>query len=81
MNSNHESLAFLMLCNKLIKKLDSSLITIAEEYSGYPTLCGPINEGGVGFDYRLLMGIPDFWINVFIYLYCYKKIDFKTQKN
>lgn len=27
-----------------------------------PGLCRPIEEGGIGFDYRLAMGIPDFWI-------------------
>lgn len=28
---------------------------------GFPTLCRPVEEGGVGFDYRLGMGLPDFW--------------------
>ena len=29
-----------------------------------PTLCRPVGEGGVGFDYRLSMGLPDFWIRL-----------------
>ena len=29
-----------------------------------PTLCRPINEGGIGFDYRLAMALPDMWIKV-----------------
>jgi len=29
--------------------------------AGLPTLCRPVGEGGVGFDYRLGMGLPDFW--------------------
>ena len=66
MNSNFESLCFLMLANHLIKMKDKNAICIAEEYTGYPTLCRPISEGGVGFDYRLLMGLPDLWKKVFI---------------
>lgn len=27
-----------------------------------PTLCRPVIEGGVGFDYRLSMAVPDMWI-------------------
>ncbi|MEN2495473.1 MAG: 1,4-alpha-glucan branching enzyme [Marteilia pararefringens] len=63
-NSNHEALAFLMLANFLIKSKDEDSITIAEEFTGYPTLCRPICEGGVGFDYRFLMGIPDLWFKL-----------------
>ena len=29
-----------------------------------PALCRPIDEGGIGFDYRLGMAIPDKWIEV-----------------
>ena len=29
-----------------------------------PTLCRPIDEGGIGFDYRLAMALPDMWIKV-----------------
>jgi 1,4-alpha-glucan branching enzyme len=32
--------------------------------SGMPGLCRPIVEGGIGFDYRLAMGIPDYWIKL-----------------
>src|SRR5438270_5218439 len=27
-------------------------------------LARPVNEGGLGFDYRLAMGIPDYWIKL-----------------
>jgi 1,4-alpha-glucan branching enzyme len=37
-------------------------VTIAEDMSGLPGLAAPLTEGGLGFDYRLAMGIPDFWI-------------------
>ena len=34
------------------------------DVSGMPTLCRPVEEGGVGFDYRLAMSIPDMWIKL-----------------
>ena len=43
---------------------DSYLITIAEDTSALPGLCLPISQGGVGFDYRLAMGVPDMWIKL-----------------
>ena len=39
-------------------------ITIAEDVSGMPLLCVPVSRGGVGFDYRLSMAIPDMWIKI-----------------
>ena len=29
-----------------------------------PGVCRPIAEGGIGFDYRLAMAIPDKWIKL-----------------
>ena len=40
-------------------------VTIAEDVSGMPGLCRPVAEGGLGFDYRLGMAIPDKWIEVY----------------
>ncbi len=40
------------------------MLTIAEDVSGMPALCRPVWEGGVGFDYRLAMAIPDKWIKL-----------------
>lgn len=40
------------------------VITIAEDVSGMPLLCVPVSKGGVGFDYRLSMAIPDMWIKL-----------------
>ena len=31
-----------------------------------PALCRPVDEGGVGFDYRLAMAVPDTWIKVLL---------------
>jgi 1,4-alpha-glucan branching enzyme len=30
--------------------------------SGMPGLALPVSDGGMGFDYRMAMGIPDYWI-------------------
>ena len=62
MNQDGEALCYLTLANKLIHEVNPNAITIAEEMSGLPELAVPFNDGGMGFDYRMAMGIPDFWI-------------------
>lgn len=57
-----DAINYLILANKLIHELNSYAITVAEEVSGMPGLATPLNQGGYGFDFRLAMGIPDFWI-------------------
>ena len=59
-----DAVTYLTLANKLIHSLNPSAITIAEDVSGMPGICLPIDDGGVGFDYRLGMAIPDFWIKM-----------------
>ena len=59
-----DAITYLTLANKLIHSLNKSAITIAEDVSGMPGICLPIDDGGVGFDYRLGMAIPDFWIKM-----------------
>ena len=54
----------LMLANELLHELYPDVITIAEDVSGMPALCLPLALGGVGFDYRLAMAIPDMWIKI-----------------
>lgn len=51
-----------MLANALVHTLLPQAITIAEDVSGMPTLCRNISDGGIGFDFRLNMFIPDLWI-------------------
>lgn len=51
-----------MLANDMLHTLYPGVISIAEDVSGMPGLCRPVEEGGVGFDYRLAMAIPDMWI-------------------
>ena len=57
-------MTYLTVANYTMKQLFPFVITIAEDVSGMPTLCRPVEEGGVGFDYRLAMAIPDKWIRV-----------------
>ena len=59
-----DAITYLSLANKLIHKLNPKAITIAEEMSGMPGVAAPINHGGMGFDYRMAMGIPDYWIKI-----------------
>ncbi|KAF9109560.1 alpha-1,4-glucan branching enzyme [Mortierella sp. AM989] len=59
-----EAVVYLMLANEMLHTLYPKSITIAEDVSGMPTLCRPVSEGGVGFDYRLSMAIPDMWIKL-----------------
>ncbi|MCQ2333053.1 MAG: alpha amylase C-terminal domain-containing protein [Paludibacteraceae bacterium] len=61
-NEDGDAIAYLTLANKLIHQVKPNAITIAEDMSGMPGLAFPIEGGGMGFDYRLAMGIPDFWI-------------------
>ena len=62
--TNVDAVVYLMLANELAHALVPSAITIAEDVSGMPGLARPVAEGGVGFDYRLGMGLPDFWIRL-----------------
>ena len=57
-----EAVVYLMLANELVHSIYPDATVIAEDVSGMPTLCRPVSEGGVGFDYRLAMAIPDKWI-------------------
>ena len=56
------AITYLTLANKLIHEINPHAITIAEEMSGMPGLALKVEDGGIGFDYRMAMGIPDYWI-------------------
>ena len=62
MNTHTEAITYLQLANELIRQVNPEAITIAEDMSGMPGMCLPIEDGGIGFDYRLEMGLPDMWI-------------------
>ena len=59
-----DACVYLMLANTLIHSINSNAITIAEDMSGMPGLATPIDKGGFGFDFRLAMGVPDYWIKL-----------------
>ncbi len=61
-NVNLDALTYLRLAAALCREVKPDVILIAEDVSGYPGLCLPQEAGGVGFDFRLAMGIPDFWV-------------------
>ncbi|MDD2961155.1 MAG: alpha amylase C-terminal domain-containing protein [Muribaculaceae bacterium] len=58
------AITYLTLANKLIHEVNKNAITIAEEMSGMPGLATKVKDGGIGFDYRMAMGIPDYWIKL-----------------
>ncbi len=64
MNTDTEAVTYLQLANELIHELNQNAITVAEDMSGMPGMCIPIKDGGIGFDYRLSMGVPDMWIKL-----------------
>ncbi len=63
-NQDEDALVYLYLANKLIHKFKPGALTIAEEMSGMPGIAASTEKKGYGFDYRLSMGVPDFWIKL-----------------
>ena len=61
-NTNTEAVTYLQLANELIRQVNPKAVTISEDMSGMPGMCLPIEDGGIGFDYRLGMGLPDMWV-------------------
>ena len=64
LNTDTEAITYLQLANKLIREVKPDAITIAEDMSAMPGMCLPIEDGGIGFDYRLAMGEPDMWVRL-----------------
>ncbi len=63
-DADDQAILYLKLANELIQEIKPGAIVIGEDMSGMPGLCRPIAEGGIGFSYRLAMGIPDYWIKL-----------------
>jgi 1,4-alpha-glucan branching enzyme len=59
-----DAITYLTLVNKMIKEVHPHSLTVAEEMSGMPGLGAAIEDGGMGFDYRMAMGTPDYWIKI-----------------
>lgn len=64
MNTDIEAINYLQLANELIHEVNPNAVTVSEDMSGMPGMCLPIEQGGIGFDYRLAMGEPDYWIKL-----------------
>lgn len=58
------AITYLTLANQLVHEINPRAITVAEEMSGLPGLALSVEAGGLGFDYRMAMGVPDFWIKM-----------------
>lgn len=63
-HEDDNAICYLTMANKLIHEVNPNAITIAEEVSGMPGLAAKYEDGGYGFDYRLAMNIPDYWIKI-----------------
>jgi 1,4-alpha-glucan branching enzyme len=63
-----DAITYTQLANELIHEIKPGAISIAEDMSGMPGLCRKNEEGALGFDYRLGMGIPDYWIKILKHL-------------
>ena len=63
-NVDEDAMAYLGLANQVIHEIRPDAITIAEEVSGMPGLAAPFEQNGTGFNYRLAMGVPDYWIKL-----------------
>src|SRR5574344_312971 len=61
-HQDDNAICYLTLANLLIHSVNKHGITIAEEVSGMPGLAAKFDDGGIGFDYRMAMNIPDYWI-------------------
>ena len=64
MNTDLDAINYLQLANELIHEVNPNATSVAEDMSGMPGMCLPIGQGGIGFDYRLAMGEPDYWIKL-----------------
>ena len=63
-NVDDDACVYLSLANRVIHEVRPDAMTVAEDMSGMPGLGVPVARGGLGFDYRLAMGIPDYWIKL-----------------
>ena len=63
-NVDGDAVAYLQVANELAHAVNPQAVTVAEDVSGMPGIARPVSEGGIGFDYRLAMGIPDYWTKI-----------------
>lgn len=63
-NVDSDAIVYLQLANELIRQVNPAAVTISEDVSGMPGMGLPVEQGGLGFDYRFGMGLPDLWTHL-----------------
>lgn len=63
-NTNLDAWSYLKLANEVVHACRPDAWSIAEDVSGMPGLGAPAGDGGLGFDYRMAMGVADFWFRL-----------------
>ena len=63
-HTHAEAVLYLQLANEVAHSTYADALTVAEDMSGMPGLGVPVQQGGIGFDFRLGMGLPDYWIKL-----------------
>lgn len=61
---DEDACAYLTLANQVIHTVRPDALTVAEDVSGMPGIGAPIEECGIGFDYRMAMGVPECWFKL-----------------
>lgn len=62
---DEDALTYLALANRVIHEVRPDALTVAEDVSGMPGLAASASGGGIGFDYRMAMGVTDMWFKLF----------------
>ena len=62
---DEDAITYLTLANAVIHEVNPEAVTVAEDVSGMPGLAADIASGGMGFDYRMAMGVTDMWFKLF----------------
>lgn len=62
MNTDVDAVTYLQLATELVHEVKPNAVLISEDMSAMPGMCLPVKDGGIGFDYRLSMGLPDYYI-------------------
>ena len=61
-NTDADAVTYLQLATELVREVRDTAVLIAEDMSAMPGMCVPVRDGGIGFDYRLSMGLPDYFV-------------------
>ena len=61
---DEDAWSYLQMANRVIHEIRPDAITIAEDVSGMPGCAAPISDYGIGFDFRMAMGVPECWFKL-----------------